>query len=87
MNRYFEFQNVVKLLCGDSALERLANELEHLGSKAPMLLSDAVLAKIGTMQQVVDAMEAEGGKPACIYTDIPVDSSLKVVNEIAALYR
>ncbi|MBR5878026.1 MAG: iron-containing alcohol dehydrogenase, partial [Akkermansia sp.] len=87
MNKYFEFQNVVKLLCGESALERLANELEHLGAKAPMLLSDAVLAKIGTMQVVVDAMEAEGCKPACTFTDIPVDSSLKVVNEIAALYR
>ena len=87
MNKYFEFQNAVKLLCGESALERLANELEHLGAKAPMLLSDAVLAKIGTMQQVVDAMAAEGCTPACIFTDIPVDSSLKVVNTIAALYR
>lgn len=87
MNKYFEFQNAVKLLCGESALERLANELEHLGARAPMLLSDAVLAKIGTMQQVVDAMAAEGCTPACSFTDIPVDSSLKVVNDIAALYR
>ena len=87
MNKYFEFQNAVKLLCGESALERLANELEHLGARAPMLLSDAVLAKIGTMQQVVDAMAAEGCTPACTFTDIPVDSSLKVVNTIAALYR
>ena len=87
MNKYFEFQNAVKLLCGESALERLANELEHLGARAPMLLSDAVLAKIGTMQQVVDAMAAEGCTPACTFTDIPVDSSLKVVNDIAALYR
>ena len=87
MNKYFEFQNSVKLLCGESALERLADELEHLGSKAPMLLSDAVLAKIGTMQLVVDAMAAEGCTPACTFTDIPVDSSLKVVNDIAALYR
>lgn len=87
MNKYFEFQNAVKLLCGESALERLANELEHLGARAPMLLSDAVLAKIGTMQQVVEAMAAEGCTPACTFTDIPVDSSLKVVNTIAALYR
>ena len=87
MNKYFEFQNSVKLLCGESALERLSNELEHLGSRSPMLLSDAVLAKIGTMQMVVDAMAAEGCVPGCTFTDIPVDSSLKVVNDIAALYR
>ena len=87
MNKYFEFHNSVKLLCGESALERLADELEHLGAKSPMLLSDAVLAKIGTMQLVVDAMAAEGCTPGCTFTDIPVDSSLKVVNDIAALYR
>ncbi len=87
MSKYFEFQNAVKLLCGESALERLADELEHLGAKAPMLLSDAVLARIGTMQLVVDAMAAEGCVPACTFTEIPVDSSLRVVNEIAALYR
>lgn len=87
MSKYFEFQNAVKLLCGESALERLADELEHLGAKDPMLLSDAVLARIGTMQLVVDAMAAEGCVPACTFTEIPVDSSLRVVNEIAALYR
>lgn len=87
MNAYFEFHNSVKLLCGDLSLERIAIELEHLGGRAPMLLSDAVLEKIGTLGIVRQAMEAEGCRVACTYTDIPVDSSLRVVNEIAALYR
>ncbi len=87
MNAYFEFQNSVKLLCGELSLERIAIELEHLGGRAPMLLSDAVLEKIGTLGIVRQAMAAEGCRVACTYTDIPVDSSLRVVNEIAALYR
>lgn len=87
MNAYFEFHNSVKLLCGELSLERIAIELEHLGGRAPMLLSDAVLEKIGTLGIVRQAMEAEGCRVACTYTDIPVDSSLRVVNEIAALYR
>lgn len=87
MNAYFEFHNSVKLLCGELSLERIAIELEHLGGRAPMLLSDAVLEKIGTLGIVRQAMEAEGCRAACTYTDIPVDSSLRVVNEIAALYR
>ena len=84
---YFEFQNAVKLLCGELALERIPNELQHLNANRPLVLSDAVLAKIGTMAQVTSAMEAEGIAPAASFTDIPVDSSLAVVNQIAAFYR
>lgn len=84
---YFEFQNAVKLLCGELALERIPSELQHLNAKRPLVLSDSVLAKIGTMVQVTSAMEAEGVTPAACFTDIPVDSSLAVVNKIAAFYR
>ncbi|MBQ4594069.1 MAG: iron-containing alcohol dehydrogenase [Akkermansia sp.] len=84
---YFEFQNAVKLLCGELALERIPSELQHLNAKRPLVLSDAVLAKIGTMAQVTSAMEVEGVTPAACFTDIPVDSSLAVVNKIAAFYR
>lgn len=84
---YFEFQNAVKLLCGELALERIPNELQHLNAKRPLVLSDAVLAKIGTMAQVTAAMVAEGVAPAASFTEIPVDSSLAVVNQIAAFYR
>ena len=84
---YFEFQNAVKLLCGELSLERIAIELELMGASKPLVLSDAVLAKIGTLETVVKAMAAEGVQPAATFTDIPVDSSLAVVDKIAAFYR
>lgn len=87
MISYFEFQNAVKLLCGEFALERLSIELEHLGASRPLVLSDAVLSKIGTLDQVVEAMQSEGICTGAAFTDIPVDSSLAVVNKIAAYYR
>lgn len=88
MKPYFEFHNAVKLLCGEGSLERIPGELFHLGAgKAPLLLSDAVLAKIGALAQVQQAMQDEGCPAAEIFTDIPVDSSLATVNAIAALYR
>ncbi len=87
MNAYFEFQNAVKLLCGELSLERIATELELLGAKRPLLLSDSMLSQIGTLDLVAQAMEAEGCKPAGRFTEIPVDSSLKVVNGIARHYR
>ncbi len=84
---YFEFQNAVKLLCGEFALERISIELEHLGASCPLVLSDAVLSKIGTLEQVTEAMQSEGITAGATFTDIPVDSSLAVVNKIAAYYR
>ena len=84
---YFEFQNAVKLLCGELALERIAIELELMGAERPLMLSDAVLTKIGTLAVVIQAMESEGVTPAAVFTEIPVDSSLAVVNKIAAFYR
>lgn len=86
-NPYFEFHNGVKLLCGETALSRIAWELKQLGASRPLVLSDAVLNRIGTLRRVVQAMEAEGCPPAGGFTDIPVDSSLAVVNRIAAYYR
>ncbi len=87
MNDYFEFQNTVKLLCGELSLERIPTELAQLGSQRPLLLSDSMLSQIGTLGYVADAMKAEGCPPAGSFTEIPVDSSLKVVNEIARHYR
>ena len=84
---YFEYQNAVKLLCGEHALDRIADELRHLGASKPLMLSDAVLAKIGVTATVSDIMAAEGSPVASLFTDIPVDSSLDVVNRIARLYR
>lgn len=61
--------------------------MENLGCSHPLLLSDHVLAKIGTLAIVQDALLA-GQMPAdTIFTDIPADSSSDVVNEIARFYR
>ena len=84
---YFEYQNAVKLLCGEGALERIAYELQLLGASKPLMLSDAVLTKIGLAEQVSRAMAEEGCPVHKFFSEIPVDSSLEVVNRIAALYR
>ncbi len=84
---YFEFQNAVKLLCGQDALERIPDELRHMEAEKPLLLTDAVLLRLGIVKKVHDVMQAEGCVPAALFTDIPVDSSLSVVNRIVAFYR
>ena len=73
MNGYFEFINSVKILCGDGALENLAYELDFLGCKTPLLLSDEGLVKVGTVDMVKAA--CKGVAFNTTFTDIPRETT------------
>lgn len=77
--KYFEFYNPVKICAGDNALRHLNFELENLGIKKPLLLSDTGLKLLGMVEKVVKISEL---KNYCLFTDIPVDSGVTVVNNI-----
>ena len=87
MSSYYEFQLPEKILSGDGALEHVPHELTLLGAGRPLLLSDRGLEKVGTVDTVTAALAQGGMTPAKVYCDIPADSSIQVVNTIAALYR
>ena len=83
--KYFEFTNPTKLCSGKGALENLAYELQILEVCRPMILSDQMLAKIGTLKLVTESLgDMSIGR---IFTDIPRDSSVDTVNQIAKEYR
>jgi len=84
---YYEFQNSVKILSGKNALENIPFELRNLGAKRPLLLTDRVLYEMGLIKHVVKPLTESGIEPGGLYADIPADSSLAVVKEIAGLYR
>lgn len=82
---YYEFHNPVKICSGLRALDRLSYELHSLNAKSPLVLSDATLRKLGLLDNVLDAMKDI--RPACIYTDIPPDSGVAIVDQVAQLFR
>ncbi len=84
---YFEFVNSAKLLAGDYALENISSELNLLGSKRPMILTDATLLKIGSVKILEDALKKGGMKAVAVFSDIPLDSSIETVNDISQIYR
>ena len=84
---YFEFVNSAKLLAGDYALENITEEMSLLGSSRPFLLSDKGLEKVGSVKILLDIFSKSGLKVSGVFTDIPLDSSILKVNEIASLYR
>ena len=74
--KYFEFQSAAKILSGEYALENIPSEMRNLGAVNPLVLSDSMLEKIGTLQKVLDALASQDMEVGGIFTDIPADSSL-----------
>lgn len=85
--KYYEFQNSAKILSGECALENIPHELKSLGAKKVLILTDKTLEKIGTLQIVVDAINTNELEIGGVYTDIPTDSSIDVINEVIKEYK
>ncbi len=81
---YYEYHNPVKILSGEGALENIPYELGVLEAKAPLLLSDAGLVQVGAVDLVLRHMRP--AVPKAVYTEIPPDSSVAVVNQIARFF-
>lgn len=84
---YYEFVNPGKILSGKYALENIASEFRLLGASSALVLSDKVLNDLGQVKVLCDALTSGGLSVASIFTDIPSDSSIEVVNSIASIYR
>jgi alcohol dehydrogenase len=85
--KYYEFSCTAKLLCGRKAVPNLPYELGQLGSSRPLVLTDQGIVKAGLMAQVEAAFEDSNIEIAARFDDVPVDSSDRVVNRIAQIYR
>lgn len=84
---YFEFYNPVKILSGVNALEHIPYELNNLGVKNPAVLTDKTLRKLGQVDLVLNVLKEWNLEVSLIVDEIPVDSSVEVVNNIAKQYK
>ena len=84
--KYYEFQNAAKILSGDFAIENIPYELKSLGVTNVLILTDKTLEKIGTLQILLDALGEKEVKIADIFTEIPPDSSIEIIDQIAQIY-
>lgn len=83
---YYEFQSSVKLLSGLNALENIPFELNNLNSSKPLILTDETLMKNGNLKIITSALENSDYKQYFIFKDIPVDSSIEVIDQISDIY-
>ncbi|MBL8966367.1 MAG: iron-containing alcohol dehydrogenase [Spirochaetaceae bacterium] len=84
---YFEFHNPVKILAGKSALDSLPNELERLGSKRPLLVTDKGVRAVGLLDTLLKAAGESSLVLGAVFDDVPPDSGTRTVAAAAKVYR
>lgn len=83
---YYEFCNRVKVVSGHSSLDRLPVLCEELKSVKPIIITDKGVRGAGLIDPVNAAL-GDRFRAGAIYDDVPADSDVKAVKEIAQLYR
>jgi alcohol dehydrogenase len=87
MPSYYEFHCPVKILCGHNALPNLPYELQQLGARRPLVVTDAGVVDAGLLDKVTDVFVGSDCEIGAVFDRTPPNSSIETVNELAALYR
>jgi alcohol dehydrogenase len=83
---YYEFCNRVKVVSGHKALDKLPEMLKSLKSTKPMIVTDKGVMGAGLIVPVKKSLGTKV-KMGAYYDNVPADSDVKTVMEIAKLYR
>ncbi|HON78041.1 MAG TPA: iron-containing alcohol dehydrogenase [Spirochaetota bacterium] len=84
--KYYEFCCRVKTIAGHKALESIAGELDTLGARNPIIITDKGVSGAGLIKIVRTAL-GKKVKIAAIEDNVPPDSDVSVVNRVAKLYK
>lgn len=84
---YYEFCNRVKTIVGHKALEQIPQSLKAINAQRPMIITDKGVEQAGLIKIVQAAMQKSKFKAAALFDSVPADSDVKVVNEVAKIYR
>lgn len=85
---YYEFQNTTKIISGEFSINNIPAELRFFNSNSPLLISDEILKKIGTVSKIEDAIHTDDSVTIkAEFTEVPPDSDLAIINKLAKLYK
>jgi len=84
---YYEFANTAKVLSGEGAIENIPFELKNLRCARALVLTNKQLRGMGLVDIVLSALTDGGIEVGVLYDDVPVDSAVTVVNDVAAAFR
>lgn len=84
---YYEFYCPVKILAGEAALENLPYELTCRSVSHPMVITDKGVSNAGLVDEVMSVFAGTDIAVAARFDEVPPDSSIKVAEDVAQLYR
>ncbi|MEO6698879.1 MAG: iron-containing alcohol dehydrogenase, partial [Paraperlucidibaca sp.] len=84
---YYEFFCPVKVIAGHAALEHIPFELDILGAKHPMIITDKGVRAVGLLKHIEAAFAAADTNISTIFDDVPPDSSIETVHAAAKVYN
>jgi alcohol dehydrogenase class IV len=80
----YEYEPTTRIISGPGSVARLTGELAEMKKERVLLLTDAGVVKAGLVDRVKDAV---GSRLAAVFTEVPQDSGLDVIDRAAALGR
>ncbi len=84
---YYEWFCPVKILCGLKALSNLPYEMDLLGARKAMIVTDAGVVEAGLSARLKRVFEGSPATIGAVFDDVPPDSSVRVVNRAARLFN
>jgi alcohol dehydrogenase len=84
---HYEFYNPVRVISSSHALDNLPFELGQLSVSRPLVITDKGVIDAGLLKIVENAFSDSDIQIGAVFDNTPPDSSLKVVKEIAELYK
>ncbi len=84
---YFEFSLPTRVMYGIGVIDQLNDAAAHYGRRRALLVTDAVLVQAGLSERVKAGFSHTAIEIACVYDQVPPNSTIQTVEDCAALGR
>lgn len=84
---YFEFHMPTRILYGAGIIGNLGDSLRSFGRRRALLVTDAILSKLGLVDKVKAGFASTGIEIAAVFDQVPPDSTIATVEACARLAR
>jgi alcohol dehydrogenase len=84
---FYEFNFKIKIISGENSYEKIPENLSKLSSSNPLFITDKGIVKAGIFEKLRYALDSTKIKKGVLFSDVPQDSSFKIVEEIADIYK
>lgn len=84
---YFEFSLPTRVLYGIGIIDQLRDAVAPWGQRRALLVTDAVLVQAGLAERAKTGFRQTAIEIACVYDQVPPNSTIRTVEDCAALGR